>query len=161
MTSDKDRPGSARTKDRSTSFARGERPSGGFARGERPSGGFPRRENPPPGSAAEDPDAETADAGDEPVQNALVEESDRLMSAVDEIKRLESEKRRLPMSTPEFHEAASRIERIARQVFGIARAQREVGEALQSQHDESIDDEARERDAKDRASAVSGRERRR
>ena len=73
----------------------------------------------------------------------------------------ESEKRRLPMSTPEFHEAASRIERIARQVFGIARAQREVGEALQSQHDESIDDEARERDAKDRASAVSGRERRR
>lgn len=120
---------------------------------------------------AEGWDGETADAGDEPVQNALVEESDRLMSAVDEIKRLESEKRRLAMSTPEFHEAAARIERMARQIFGLAKAQREVGEALQSQHDESIDDEARDRDQdrepdrdQDRdepTAAASGREPRR
>lgn len=79
------------------------------------------------------------------MQDELVDESDRLLGAVDEIKRLESEKRRLPMSTPEFHRAAVRIERIARQVFGIARAQREVGEDLRSQHDESIDDQASER----------------
>ena len=117
MTNDKHRPRSARSEYR----------SGGSASAERW-------------------DGETADASDEPLQDALVEESDRLMSAVDEIKRLESEKRRLAMSTPEFHQAASRIERMARQVFGIAKAQREVGEALQSQHDESIEDEARDRD---------------
>ena len=91
-------------------------------------------------------DAFDEESVDEPVQDALVDESDRLMSAVDEIKRLESEKRRLPMSTPEFHRAATKIERMARQVFGIARAQREVGEALQTQHDESIEDEAANRE---------------
>lgn len=99
------------------------------------------------GDPSDDSDGPSADAdsADEPMQAALVEESDRLLDAVDEIKRLESEKRRLPMSTPEFHRAASRIERMAREIFGIARAQREVGEALQSPHDESIEDEASER----------------
>ena len=104
-------------------------------------------------------DREAADAGDEPVQDALVDESDRLMRAVDEIKRLESEKRRLPISTPEFHRVAARIERMARQVFGIAKAQREVGEALQSRHDESIEDEARDRDGAGRESAATGGDR--
>ena len=72
----------------------------------------------------------------------LVDTSDDLLKKVDEIRRLESEKRRLPMSTPEFHDMARRIERKAREVFGIARSQREVGEALRDQTSDSIDDEA-------------------
>jgi hypothetical protein len=51
------------------------------------------------------------------------------------------------MSSPEFHRAAEEIERKARAVFGIARAQREVGEALSERQGESIDDVAAEEDA--------------
>lgn len=81
---------------------------------------------------------ETADA----TAAELVDTSDDLLEKIEEIRRLESVKRRLPTSTPEFHDMARRIERKAREVFGIARSQREVGEALRDQKSESIDDEA-------------------
>jgi hypothetical protein len=72
----------------------------------------------------------------------LVDTSDDLLMKIEEIRQLESVKRRLPMSTPEFHDMARRIERKAREVFGIARSQREVGEALRDQKSDSINDEA-------------------
>jgi membrane-associated HD superfamily phosphohydrolase len=79
---------------------------------------------------------------DEELKAEIQDDSDKLLRAVDEIRQLESEKRHLMMSTPEFHQTANRIERKAREVFGVAKAQREVGEALRTQS-ESIDDQAR------------------
>ena len=79
---------------------------------------------------------------DEELKAEIQDDSDKLLRAVDEIRQLESEKRHLIMSTPEFHQTANRIERKAREVFGVAKAQREVGEALRTQS-ESIDDQAR------------------
>ncbi len=78
----------------------------------------------------------------DPTAAELVDTSDDLLEKVEEIRRLESLKRRLPMSAPEFHDVARRIERRAREVFGIARSQREVGEALRDRKSESINDEA-------------------
>jgi hypothetical protein len=82
--------------------------------------------------------------GDEQIRAEIQDNSDDLLAAVDEIRRLESEKRQVPMSTPEFHEKATRIERKSRQVFGIARAQREVGDALRGPQSDSINDQAAE-----------------
>jgi hypothetical protein len=80
---------------------------------------------------------------DEELKADLQDDSDKLLRAVDEIRQLESEKRHLVMSTPEFHQTANRIERKAREVFGVAKAQREVGEALRTQQSETIDSQAR------------------
>ena len=79
---------------------------------------------------------------DEELKAEIQDDSDELLRAVDEIRRLESEKRHLRMSTPEFHRTAARIERKAREVFGVAKAQREVGDALRTQS-ESIEEQAR------------------
>ena len=84
------------------------------------------------------------EARDEKIKVVLENDSDQLLAAVDEIRKLESEKRHVQMSSPEFHRAAELIERKARAIFGIARAQREVGEALSETQDESIDDQAAE-----------------
>jgi hypothetical protein len=90
---------------------------------------------------------EEREARDEQSKVVLEHDSDQLLAAVDEIRSLESRKRQVQMSSPEFHRAAEEIERKARAVFGIARAQREVGEALSERQGESIDDVAAEEDA--------------
>jgi hypothetical protein len=92
-----------------------------------------------PGAPEQAPD----ESRDEELKAEIQDDSDKLLRAVDEIRRLESEKRHLVMSTPEFHQTANRIERKAREVFGVAKAQREVGEALQTQKSETIDSQAR------------------
>jgi hypothetical protein len=89
------------------------------------------------------------EARDEDIKVALEDDSDHLLAAVDEIRELESQKRHLQMSSPEFHRAADAIERKARAVFGIARAQREVGEALSENQGESIEEHAAADDAGD------------
>jgi hypothetical protein len=48
------------------------------------------------------------------------EDSDELLDAVDELKRLERSKRSRNISTPRFHDVADRVEDQARQVFHIA-----------------------------------------
>ena len=84
---------------------------------------------------------------DEAVRAEVEDTSNNLLAAVDEIRRLETDKRQVRMSSPEFHAAANAIERKARAVFGLARAQREVGEELTTQQEESIDDQAAEEQA--------------
>jgi hypothetical protein len=82
--------------------------------------------------------------GEEQVRAEIQDTSDDLLAAVDEIRRLESEKRQVRMSTPEFHEKAKRIERKSREVFGLAKAEREVGDALRGQQSDSINEQAAE-----------------
>jgi len=98
------------------------------------------RSAPPDEVPAESP----AESRDDELKAEIQDDSDKLLRAVDEIRALESEKRHLVMSTPEFHQIAARIERKAREVFGLAKAQREVGEALRAPEGETtIDSQAR------------------
>lgn len=82
------------------------------------------------------------DTPDDEVRDAVHEDSDALLRAVDELRRLESAKRDVPMSTPAFHDKAARIEDLARSVFGLARRETVDGEQLGETQPESINDEA-------------------
>ena len=95
-----------------------------------------------PSTNGSGPSAAPVRDADEPKRAEIQDNSDQLLAAVDEIRRLEVEKRRVRMSTPEFHRTAEQIERKARAVFGIARAQREVGDMLSENQPKSIDDQA-------------------
>jgi hypothetical protein len=72
---------------------------------------------------------------------AVTDTSDRLLDAVDQMRTLEAHKRHIPISTPEFRDTAIKVERKAREALGIARAEREIGEALRAR-DETIEDQA-------------------
>jgi hypothetical protein len=55
-------------------------------------------------------------------------DSDRLLGALDELKRMERRKRDEEFSTPEFHELADDVEDQAREVFRIASVEAADGE---------------------------------
>jgi len=55
------------------------------------------------------------------------EVSRRLLTRVDEVKRLESEKREHARSSDEFHELAGEVEQKARDVFRIAETESDLG----------------------------------
>ena len=95
--------------------------------------------------SARDPDP--AEEHDGRVRAKIEDTSNDLLAVVDEIRQLETDKRHVRMSSPEFHVAANAIERKSRAVFGLARSQREVGEQLTKQQDESIDDQSAEEQA--------------
>jgi hypothetical protein len=73
-------------------------------------------------------------------------DSDELLGAIDDIRRLERQKREVRMSSPEFHRRANEIERVARTVFGLAQSEREHGEDLSDTQENSIEDEADDED---------------
>jgi signal transduction histidine kinase len=52
--------------------------------------------------------------------NALRRDSERLLKAVDELRAMEREKRRVSISSRTFHELAERVEQKAREVFRLA-----------------------------------------
>ena len=54
--------------------------------------------------------------------------SRRLLNEIDELKKLELEKRHTARSSPEFHELASKVETAARHVFDSAGKQADEGE---------------------------------
>jgi hypothetical protein len=70
--------------------------------------------------------------------------SDRLIEEADAVRALERRKRRVPISTPEFHGLADEIERRARHVFKIAGEEESIGEDVPTQP-RSIDDVAQDR----------------
>ena len=90
------------------------------------------------------PTVETAEPPDDEVRDAVRSDSDALLRAVDELRRLESAKRDVPMSTPAFHDKAAEIEGLARGVFGLARRETVDGDRLGATQAESINDEAAE-----------------
>lgn len=65
-------------------------------------------------------------------KHELSDTSDDLLSALDDLRRLESEKRGLPISTPRFHELADRIAERSRSIFRIARREQGLGEAIET-----------------------------
>jgi hypothetical protein len=78
---------------------------------------------------------------DAPNRDRLRRDSDQLLAAVNEIRRLEREKRTEEMSSPRFHEMADEIERRARDVFRYAADELEAGEDLSRRQGQSIDED--------------------
>lgn len=64
--------------------------------------------------------AEDDDRAAQAASNALRRDSERLLKAVDELRAMEREKRRLASSSRPFHELAERVEQKAREVFRLA-----------------------------------------
>jgi hypothetical protein len=83
---------------------------------------------------------------DAPHRERLRRDSDELLTAVDDIRRLEREKRAQDMSSPPFHEMAEQIEQRSRDVFRYAADEREAGEDLSRRQGKSIDDQADDAD---------------
>ena len=54
--------------------------------------------------------------------------SKQILADLDEVKRLEVEKRRAARSTPEFHQLAAEVERAARHVWEHAQAEEAIAE---------------------------------
>jgi hypothetical protein len=90
------------------------------------------------------PPAGSPEPADDEVRDEIRGDSDALLRAVDELRRLESAKRDVPMSTPEFHDQAARIENLARGVFGLASKETVDGDRLAKTQPSSINDEAAE-----------------
>ena len=64
--------------------------------------------------------AEDDDQAARAASNALRHDSERLLKAVDKLRAMEREKRRLAISSRTFHELAERVEQKAREVFRLA-----------------------------------------
>jgi hypothetical protein len=61
-------------------------------------------------------------------QRHLRDDSDSLLTALDQMKQMEQDKRDMEISSDEFHELADAIEDQSREVFRIAADERVVGE---------------------------------
>jgi len=84
----------------------------------------------------------TDHARDRDIRDLVEQDSDDLLAAVDDIRRLELEKRKVPMSSDEFHARAREIEHRSRAVFGLARREDDDARELSGEQEETIDDEA-------------------
>jgi signal transduction histidine kinase len=71
--------------------------------------------------------AEDEDEAARAASNALRRDSERLLKAVDELRAMEREKRRVSISSRTFHELAERVEQKAREVFRLAGQEDEDG----------------------------------
>jgi hypothetical protein len=69
----------------------------------------------------------------------LSERSAQILGAIDDLHQMETEKRRQPISTPQFHRLAEDISRKSRDVFRIAIDQEAIGDEAQ-RGEQSIED---------------------
>jgi len=98
------------------------------------------------GSGTNEPDghAGETDAGTRS-KAWLEDDSDQLLAAVDDLRRLELEKREAPISSKRFHERATEIEHRSRLIFGLAHEEELLGQSFDETQDDSINDVARTR----------------
>jgi hypothetical protein len=76
----------------------------------------------------------------------LTGQSARILDAIDELRDIEVEKRKKPISTPEFHRLAEEVTHKSRDVFRIAVDEELTGDQA-PRGEEAIDDLDRERRA--------------
>jgi hypothetical protein len=72
------------------------------------------------------------------IEDRLDEDSERLLAAADELRKIEMEKRQAGLSSPKFHELAEVVEQKSRAVFRIATRQRQDGDRLSGPRDTTI-----------------------
>lgn len=75
----------------------------------------------------------------------LTRHSNEMLAAIDDLHGMESERRRLPISTPGFHRLADDITARSREVFRMARDEADEVDAIPT-GTETIDDIAEEDD---------------
>ncbi len=74
----------------------------------------------------------------------LAGRSDKLLDALRHLKETEERKRKVPISTPAFHELANDVNATSREIFRIARDQDDLGDAIPTGSD-TIEDVDRDR----------------
>lgn len=72
-------------------------------------------------------------------KRALANRSNRLLDALRRLRDTERAKRQEPISSPKFHELANEVDRTSRDVFRLARDERDLGDETARGH-ETIDD---------------------
>ena len=68
------------------------------------------------------------------------EDSDDLLDKMNRLKHLEERKRRLEVSTPEFHDAADAIADVSSQIFRLAHDERAAGDRIERRQGISTED---------------------
>jgi hypothetical protein len=63
----------------------------------------------------------------DPPRRDLAERSDALLDALNELRRLEAQKRREPISSPEFEDLAAKVEAKSQEIFRLAGEQARLG----------------------------------
>jgi hypothetical protein len=76
-------------------------------------------------------------------KRALTERSDQMLQALTRLRALESQKRLVDISSPEFHALADEVTEVSRRIFEIAAQQGKLG-AEGAPTGESIEDIARD-----------------
>jgi hypothetical protein len=76
-------------------------------------------------------------------KRALTERSDQMLQALTRLRALESQKRLVDISSPEFHALADEVTEVSRRIFEIAAQQDKLG-AEGTPTGESIEDIARD-----------------
>jgi hypothetical protein len=74
-------------------------------------------------------------------QRRLGEDSERLLDSLEELRSLEREKRREPISSPRFHELAKEVTDVSTEIFRDASQEEEDGNQA-DRSDRTIDDTA-------------------
>lgn len=77
---------------------------------------------------------------DTQLEGQIGDDSDKLLEAVAELRRLEKEKRRQELSSPAFHALANEVEQKSRAVFRGAVEERIDGDKLSSRRGTTIDE---------------------
>jgi hypothetical protein len=74
----------------------------------------------------------------EGAREALRRDSDELMDALQEVKRLEATKRAEPITSDRFHEQAKAVEKQARRVLGLAMLEESDGRAARQEEERRL-----------------------
>ena len=83
----------------------------------------------------------TDDQRDQEHRGEIADTSDDLLEQLTILKALEVEKRDDPMSSPRFHELATEITEVSREIFSLARHEERAGDALSEPQGVSIEEE--------------------
>jgi hypothetical protein len=84
--------------------------------------------------------------GSAQLKRELSGRSTRMLEAIEDLRRMEVEKRNRPISTPEFHRLAERITRKSHEIFQSAVDQEGIGDDT-SRGEQTIEDINREKQA--------------
>jgi hypothetical protein len=69
----------------------------------------------------------------------LARRSDKILEAIDDLRRIEKDKRAETISTPPFHRLAEAVTQKSREIFEMAYRQEAVGDATETTNESIID----------------------
>jgi hypothetical protein len=78
---------------------------------------------------------------DDEQRDEIAGTSEQLLERLETLKALEAQKRQDPMSSPPFHELATDITQVSREIFSLALHEERAGDALSQTQASSIEQE--------------------